>query len=105
MRPLGTAEINLAVKTPVLCVLCNIVVAVCFVDTDVGSSASNKLPFDIDIPGSCGYVMQMIDGVMRVYARQSSPDSDTPLNYPYPDLMQFLADQNLLFCLIADGPL
>lgn len=75
------------------------------IDTDAGSSAPNKLPFDVDIPGSCGYIAQMIDGVMRVYSGQSSLDNDTPLNYQYPDLMQFLADQNLLFCLIADGPL
>ena len=75
------------------------------VETDVGSSAPHKSPFAIDIPGSCGYYTRMIDGVMRVYASQSSLDNDTPLNYQYPDLMQFLIDQNLLFCLIADGPL
>ena len=75
------------------------------IDTDVDSGAPNKLPFAVDIPGSCGYVMRMIDGVMRVYASQASLDNDVPVNYTYPDLMQFLADQNLLFCLIADGPL
>ena len=74
-------------------------------DMDVGSDALNRQPFAVDIPGSCGYVTRMTDGVMRVYATQSSLDNDSPLNYPYPDLMQFLADQNLLFCLIADGPL
>lgn len=75
------------------------------IDTDVDSGAPNKLPFAVDIPGSCGYVMRMIDGVMRVYASQASLDNDVPVNYTYPDLMQFLTDQNLLFCLIADGPL
>jgi len=74
-------------------------------DTDVGSNASNQQPFATDIPSSCGYVTRMTDGVMRVYASQSLLDNDSPLNYPYPDLIQFLADQNLLFCLIADGPL
>jgi len=74
-------------------------------DIDVDSNTLNPEPFAVDIPSSCGYVMRMTDGVMRVYSSQSSLDSDMPLNYPYPDLMQFLADQNLLFCLIADGPL
>ena len=80
-------------------------VVACVIDTDVASGAPYKLPFEVDIPGSCGYVTRMIDGVMRVYPSQSSVDNDAPVNYPYPDLMQFLADQNLLFCLIADGPL
>ena len=74
-------------------------------DTDVGSTTSNKSPFAVDIPGSCGYMTRMINGVMTVYADQSSLDKDAPLNYPRPDLAQFLTDQNLLFCLIADGPL
>jgi len=78
---------------------------VCVTDTEVGSSVSNQAPFAVDIPGSCGYVTRMTDGVMQVYASQSSLDNDSPLSYHYPDLMQFLADQNLLFCLIADGPL
>ena len=77
----------------------------CVIDTDVGLNESNKSPFAIDIPDSCGYVMRMVSGIMRVYANKSSLDNDTPLNYPSPDLMQFLVDQNLLFCLIADGPL
>ena len=77
----------------------------CAVDTDMGSTIPSRRPFEIDIPGSCGYVTRMIDGVMRVYSCQSSLDNDSPLNYQYPDLIQFLADQNLLFCLIADGPL
>ena len=83
-----------------------VVLSVVFMaDTDFGSCAPNKSPFAVDIPGSCGYHTRMVDGVMRVYTSQSSLDNDTPLNYQYPDLIQFLADQNLLFCLIADGPL
>jgi len=78
---------------------------VCVTDTDMGSDAPNKLPFQVDIPGSCGYIARMTDGVMRIYTSQMSLDNDVPVNYPCPDLMQFLADQNLLFCLIADGPL
>jgi len=80
-------------------------VVFCVPDEDVDLNAFNREPFAVDIPDSCGYVTRMTDGVMKVYTSQSSLDNDTPLNYPYPDLIQFLADQNLLFCLIADGPL
>jgi len=93
---------KVAVVTDVMCAYT--VLCMC-TDTELGSCAASKLPFAIDIPGSCGYHTQMVDGVMRVYASQSSVDNDTPLDYQFPDLMQFLVDQNLLFCLIADGPL
>ena len=85
--------------------LCVLFAVLHVADTDIGSEGLNRQPFAVDIPGSCGYVMCMTDGIMRVYANQSYLDNDSPLNYPYPDLIQFLADQNLLFCLIADGPL
>jgi len=82
-----------------------LVIVVCAADLDVGSDTVNHHPFAVNIPGSCDYVTRMTAGVMSVYSSQSSLDKDIPLNFPYPDLMQFLVDQNLLFCLIADGPL
>ncbi len=47
----------------------------------------------------------MVDGVCHVYKDRQALERDEPIEWPYPELSSFLADQNLMFALIADGPL
>ena len=48
---------------------------------------------------------QMKNGVCYVYKDREALEREEPIEWPYPDLKTFLADQNLMFALIADGPL
>lgn len=47
----------------------------------------------------------MKGGVCHVYKDGEALEREEPIEWPYPDLHSFHADQNLMFALIADGPL
>ena len=64
------------------------------------------------MPGDCGYLFEMIDGVIQVTAckRQIASDvvvSDTgnPVVHPWPNLQEFFEDQNVLLALSTHGPM
>lgn len=62
-------------------------------------------PFDIPLPESVGCCLKMKDGVSHVYASPEDMACDKALELPYSDLKSFLADQNLMYAFISDGPL
>jgi len=62
-------------------------------------------PFDIKFQENLGCLFKPHKGVFYVYRDQDSLDRNEPIEWPYPDLRTFLADQNIMFALIADGPL
>ena len=62
-------------------------------------------PFHCDLPEDLDCHLKIIDGIVHVYKEQESVDRNEPFEWPYPDLTTFLADQNIMFALIADGPL
>ncbi|XP_030077385.1 AMP deaminase 1 [Microcaecilia unicolor] len=62
-------------------------------------------PFRADnLPESLGYVCQMKDGVIHVYASQQDAEKNKPKDLMYPDLNSFVDDMNFLIALIAQGP-
>lgn len=66
---------------------------------DAPSEAAN--PFVCDLPPAAGYQLQMIDGVMHIFS-----DAGKKLMFgPRHTIEEFIGDQNMLFTLIADGPL
>jgi AMP deaminase len=62
-------------------------------------------PFTCEIPDTLGYQLKFVNGIMHLYANQEDLEGDKPLDYPYPQHDSFFADQNIMFALIADGPL
>lgn len=62
-------------------------------------------PFDVPIPDGVGCRLKMKQGVTYVYADEEALANDKPLELPYPILKSFIADQNLMYTLISDGPL
>jgi len=69
---------------------------------------ANPAPFDVPIPADSGHRLKMVAGVMHVYRDDDAlaRDEHESLDWlPSIKKEEFLADQNLLFALIADGPL
>ena len=62
-------------------------------------------PFQVDKMESVGCKLKMKQGVVHVYKDEETLQKDEPLDWPYVDVQTFLADQNLMYCLISDGPL
>ena len=69
-------------------------------------------PFDCDVPGDCGYVYEMIDGVVQVTGcKRNISGSETvdingkPTIYSLPNLQEFFEDQNILLALSTHGPM
>jgi AMP deaminase len=58
-------------------------------------------PFDQEIPPAANYQLKMVHGVMHIY----KTGDDKPIFGPIHSTMEFISDQNMLFALIADGPL
>lgn len=58
-------------------------------------------PFKRELPPAANYQLKMVNGVMHVY----NPGDDQPVFGPIHGITEFIADQNMLFALIADGPL
>lgn len=46
----------------------------------------------------------MKNGVMHVYRDAVAMEADDPV-WEVPDRLEFLTDQNILFMILADGPL
>ena len=73
---------------------------------------SVQSPYDIEVPGDCGYLFDMIDGVMHITACKRDTNSDTavnesakPITHPAPNLQDFFEDQNILLALSTHGPM
>ena len=47
----------------------------------------------------------MKQGIAYVYASKEDMEKDKPLELPYSDYQSFVADQNLMYAFISDGPL
>ncbi|XP_021362572.1 AMP deaminase 2-like isoform X5 [Mizuhopecten yessoensis] len=63
-------------------------------------------PFHIaEMPENVGCVIKMKGGVPYVYKDQEAFDRQEPLEWPYPDVKTFLADLNMMYAFISDGPL
>ncbi|XP_069115029.1 AMP deaminase 2-like isoform X1 [Argopecten irradians] len=57
------------------------------------------------LPENVGCVIQMKGGVPYVYKDQASFEKQEPLEWPYPDVETFIADLNMMYAFISDGPL
>ena len=62
-------------------------------------------PFKVTIPESVGCKLKMKEGVVHVYKNDECLEKDEPLDWPYCDIKTYLADQNLMYCFLMDGPL
>ncbi|XP_078381801.1 AMP deaminase 2-like isoform X2 [Oculina patagonica] len=73
---------------------------------------SVQSPYEIDIPGDCGYLFEMIDGVIQITACKRNVSADAtvsesakPVIHPVPNLQEFFEDQNILLALSTHGPI
>ena len=64
------------------------------------------------MPGDCGYLFEMIDGVMQITAckRQTNGNATVseqakPVEHARPNLDEFFEDQNVLLALSTHGPM
>lgn len=62
-------------------------------------------PFDIEVPMGVECCLKMVQGLMYVYENEEAMKNNTPLELPYVQPKTFLADQNIMYALISDGPL
>lgn len=62
-------------------------------------------PFDIEVPMGVECSLKMVQGLMYVYENEEAVKNNTPLELPYVQPKTFLADQNIMYALISDGPL
>ncbi|XP_064650664.1 AMP deaminase 2-like isoform X3 [Lineus longissimus] len=66
---------------------------------------SREYPFHIDFPDTANCLLKMKGGIAHVYKDEESLQRDEPIDFPYIDREQFLADQSLMMAFISDGPL
>ena len=73
---------------------------------------SVQSPYDIEVPGDCGYLFEMIDGVIQITACKRNTDGNVtisdsakPVEHPRPNLQEFFEDQNILLALSTHGPM
>uniref|UniRef100_UPI00358DE4A0 AMP deaminase 2 n=1 Tax=Myxine glutinosa TaxID=7769 RepID=UPI00358DE4A0 len=57
-----------------------------------------------EIQKDCGYGVQMVQGVARVYISRETMDKGSELPIQFADLRQFIFNLNLLMALIGNGP-
>ena len=62
-------------------------------------------PFQVTLEESVGCSIKMKQGIAYVYASKEDMEKDKPLELPYSDYQSFVADQNLMYAFISDGPL
>uniref|UniRef100_A0A8C5FQI0 AMP deaminase n=1 Tax=Gadus morhua TaxID=8049 RepID=A0A8C5FQI0_GADMO len=57
-----------------------------------------------DLPEDLGYLLQMKDGIVRVYSSPEALEQQQPRDLPYPDLETFSVDMGQVLAMIVDGP-
>ncbi|XP_061189305.1 AMP deaminase 2-like isoform X3 [Saccostrea echinata] len=62
-------------------------------------------PFDIEVPAGVECCLKMVQGLVYVYENKEAMEKGVPLELPYVQPKTFLADQNIMYALISDGPL
>lgn len=65
----------------------------------------NEDPFDMEVPTGVECCLKMVQGLVYVYENEEAMEKGTPLELPYIHPKTFLADQNIMYALISDGPL
>jgi hypothetical protein len=71
-------------------------------DSVVPEPAPTTDPFVGELPAAATqYQLKMVEGVMHVLNRRDESLAFGPIH----GTMEFISDQNMLFALIADGPL
>ena len=101
----------LVIPTIFIVVVTNLLVFLFFKDTCL-QPFSVQSPYEIEVPGDCGYLFEMIDGVVQITAckrKMSSMDTVTdnpkPVIHHSPSLEEFFEDQNILLALSTHGPM
>ncbi|XP_069489092.1 AMP deaminase 2 isoform X3 [Ambystoma mexicanum] len=78
-------------------------------DTPMRSPFSRNHPYEkcdaTCMPQDLGFGLQMVDGVFHVYSTKEIMDKSTEVDLPYLDLIEFVADMNVLMALIINGPI
>ncbi|XP_036435194.1 AMP deaminase 2 isoform X2 [Colossoma macropomum] len=77
-------------------------------DAPVHPPVSETHPYEgldaASLPPDMGYSCKMMDGVVHVYTHKSNMEKATELDLPYPDLLEYIADMNVMMALIINGP-
>lgn len=76
-----------------------------FIEHPIHAPPTKGDPFAVEMLDTVGCALKMKKGVVHVFKDQEHMEKDEPLDFPYCDVDSFLADQNLMYCFIMDGPL
>lgn len=74
-------------------------------DHPVHPPESLEDPWDIPAAPNLHHVFQFHEGVYHVYENEEARLAGRALNFPYPDLAEFVSNMHRLCAMIADGPL
>ena len=78
---------------------------VSFTEHPINAPKTDGDPFKVEFPENVGCKLKMKQGVIHVYKDEEALVKDEPIDWPYVDTRTFLDDQNLMYCLMSDGPL
>ncbi|KAJ1137806.1 hypothetical protein NDU88_004202 [Pleurodeles waltl] len=78
-------------------------------DISMRSPFAHQHPYDNfdpkSMPKDMGCGLKMVNGVVHVYNKKDVMDKSTEMDLPYLDLLEFVADMNVLMALIINGPI
>lgn len=74
-------------------------------DHPVHPPESLEDPWDIPAAPDLHHVFQFHEGVYHVFENEEARLVGRALNFPYPDLAEFVSNMHRLCAMIADGPL
>lgn len=88
-------------------VISNLSLSLLLPETDhpVHPPESLEDPWDIPAAPNLHHVFQFHEGVYHVYENEEARLAGRALNFPYPDLAEFVSNMHRLCAMIADGPL
>ena len=76
-----------------------------FIDHPIHPPKADNDPWECEFLDDCGYEIKIVEGVYQIYKNEDQLLKNSPIDYPFPRLDEFVRDMHLMCALIADGPL
>ncbi|XP_071841600.1 AMP deaminase 2-like isoform X1 [Apostichopus japonicus] len=74
-------------------------------DHPINAPSNQENPFECEWQEPVDCIFKMEGGLIKVYDSEENVEKGQPVELSYPDRETFLADQNMLLALIANGPI
>lgn len=76
-----------------------------FIDHPIHPPSAAHNPWDIEFLPSLNYKFKFKEGVCYVYHSDDDAKDDKSVDYPFPNLQEYVRDMKIMCVMIADGPL